>query len=93
MILQGMMYTKERYAQFTHLGCIYELTVKDSYIVAFDKYLPKEVERRYHLLEQDAKSANCGLWKYHNLDCLGDQILKQKGTLKILQEDNNKKCT
>lgn len=68
---------KDRYKRslcvvYTPKGIFNELMVKDGYAVAFDKYLPKEVERKYHLLEREAKSANRGLWKYQNIDCLGN---------------------
>lgn len=57
---------------YTPNGIFNELMVKDGYAVAFDKYLPNEVKRKYHSLEQDAKSNNRGLWKYQNIDCLGN---------------------
>lgn len=57
---------------YTPNGILNELMVKDGYAVAFDKYLPNEAKRKYHLLEQDAKSNNRGLWKYSNIDCLGN---------------------
>ena len=68
---------KDRYKRslcvvYTPRGIFNELMVKDGYAVAFDKYLPKEVERKYHTLERDAKSANRGLWKNYNLDCFGN---------------------
>lgn len=57
---------------YTPSGIFNELMVQDGYAVAFDKYLPKELERKYHLLEREAKSINLGLWKYSNIDCLGN---------------------
>ena len=53
-------------------GIFNELMVQDGYAVAYDKYLPKEVERKYHLLEQDAKRSKRGLWKHSSIDCLGN---------------------
>jgi micrococcal nuclease len=57
---------------YTPKGIFNELMVKDGYAVTFDKYLPKTVRRRYHLLEQEAKKNNRGLWKNPNIDCLGN---------------------
>jgi micrococcal nuclease len=57
---------------YTPKGVYNELIVKDGYAVAFERYLPKSVKRKYLRLEREAKSANRGLWKKYNMDCLGN---------------------
>jgi len=48
-----------------------ELMVKDDYAMPYERYLPKKLKRKYHLLVQQAKSLNSGLWNNYNIGCIG----------------------
>lgn len=67
---------KDRYNRslcvvYTPKGIFNELMVQDGYAQPFERYLPKEVQNKYHKLSQEAKRLNRGLWKSYNIDCIG----------------------
>ena len=67
---------KDRYNRslcvvYTPKGVFNELMVKDGFAMPYERYLPKELKRKYHKLTKEAKSSNRGLWKHYNIDCIG----------------------
>ena len=68
---------KDRYNRslcivYTPMGIFNELMVSSGYAMPYEKYLPNELKRKYHKLVKKAKSSNSGLWKYYNIDCIGN---------------------
>ncbi len=48
-----------------------EQMIIDGYAVVYERYVPKNLKRRYLLLEKEAKRTNQGLWYKHQKICAG----------------------
>ncbi len=67
---------KDRYNRslcvvYTPKGIFNEQMVKDGFAMPYEKYVLRELKRKYHKLFQEAKQFNRGLWKNYNIDCIG----------------------
>lgn len=56
---------------YTPKGVFNELMVKDGYAQPYEKYVPKKLKSKYRKLSKEAKHSKRGLWKNHNIDCIG----------------------